>query len=104
VPCFLAEREVCPRAPFCEAKRRGLGARPLAVRGGGSATREKIRSIGSAPRERARGDYIFEWGEERQSLSIISPSMTVAGGLPLQISPFLRTFSSKLPKTVYPFC
>ena len=49
------------KAPFCEAKRRGLGARPLAVRGGGSATREKIRSIGSAQRVRERGDYIFEW-------------------------------------------
>ena len=35
-------------APFCEAKRRGLGARPLAVRGGGSAIREKIRSSGWA--------------------------------------------------------
>ena len=29
--------------------------------GGGSATREKIRSIGSALRVRDQGDYIFEW-------------------------------------------
>ena len=33
----------------------------LAVRDEARATREKIRSIGSALRVRDRGDYIFEW-------------------------------------------
>ena len=42
----------------------GLGARALAVRGGARATREEKRSVGSAPRVRARGDYFDEWANK----------------------------------------
>ena len=54
--CFaLADQKRFER----ECPREGR-ARPLAVRGGGSARSEQIRSIGSAPRERDRDDYICE--------------------------------------------
>ena len=56
------------------SKRRGLGARAPPGADEASATREKTRSFESKLRLAHLNDYVFEWEEEMQRISIPFPS------------------------------
>ena len=57
-----------------ERRRRGLGAQAPPGADEASATREKTRSTQSEPRRAHADDYVFEWEEEMQRISIPFPS------------------------------
>ena len=60
-PLFFALRRGFETLPRPRRRREWAWSPTLAVRDKARETREKIRSVGSAPRVRDRGDYIFEW-------------------------------------------